>query len=99
MRFRPVGVIDWSLCIQRFSSLSRWSFASRESGCEGMKLITVIPSPSSKDGFSGGQVLKCLPTVVSLLCMMSKMCPWNLVNRRFFVWPTYWVPQFLQVMT
>ena len=34
-----------------------------------MKLMAVIISPSTIDRLSGGQVLKCLPTVVSLLCM------------------------------
>ena len=64
-----------------------------------MKLITVISIPSKSSGFSIGHVLRCLATVVSLLCVMSKKCPWNCVKRLFLVCPTYWMLQFLQVMT
>ena len=54
MGFRPIGVIDWRRYIHRFSSRSRWSFASLESGWEGIKLIAVIISPSNIGDFQGG---------------------------------------------
>ena len=36
-----------------------------------MKLITVIIRPAVRAGLSGGQLFKCLTTVVSVLCVMS----------------------------
>ena len=36
-----------------------------------MKLMTVIFTPSNNEGESLGQLLKCLATVVSLLCVIS----------------------------
>ena len=48
-------MIDWRRCIHRFSSLSRCCLASLESGGEGIKLMTVISTPSNMSGFVVGQ--------------------------------------------
>ena len=42
--------------------------------------------------------LMCLATVVSRSWSMSLKWPWKRVRRRFFVWPTYWIPQLVQVI-
>ena len=58
--------------IQRFSSLSLNSWLARELGGGWRKLRIEISMPLKLPGFCVGHVLKCLATVVSLLCLISK---------------------------
>ena len=88
-----------SRCIHRFSSRSQNLFASTVSGSIGIKLAILTVKPSSRAGASEGHVLKWRATVVSLLWLISKIWPWNRCSRRFFVCPTYWIPQFLHDIT
>ena len=60
-----------NLCIHRFSSQSMSSFASLLSGGAGSNIYYHALS----EGDSGGHLLKCLATVVSLSWEISNICP------------------------
>ena len=63
----------WRRCIHLFSSLSLRSLAALVSGGAGIKVAILIFMLLMSEGDSGGHRLKCLATVVSLSCDMSKM--------------------------
>ena len=61
------------------------SWLARELGGKSIKLKIEIPMPLNLVRLFGGHLLRCLATVVSLLCIMTKGCDWNLVSIFFFI--------------
>ena len=83
---RSLGIKVFSLCIQTNSLLSLMDLDL------GTSLGNLIYSRMCmiRLGLVWSLWLwKCLATVVLLLCLMSKIWPWNLSMILFFVWPTY----------
>ena len=72
-RFKSLGTKLDSVWIQCFSSVSLNSWLAGELG-GWRKLKIEIVMPSNLPGFCVGHLSKCLITVVSLLCLMSKWC-------------------------
>ena len=99
IRFKPAGIMVFSRRIHLFSSLSRLSLDSTLSGGDGIKLRIVIPNLLELQVSLLWLVhrFRCLATVVSQSWSISLKWPWNLVSRRFLVWPTYCISQTSQI--